>query len=389
MRRRILSAVCFVLLVGFAASGQAFAQFTTKAPYAILMDAETGAILFEKDADQQMVPASMSKLMTLAVLFRQLKDKRLTLDSEFIVSVNAWRKGGAPSGTAAMFAPVNTPVKLADLLQGIIVQSGNDACIIVAEGIAGTEQGFAQIMNDYARKIGMTRSNFVNATGLPEPGHLTTARDLAILARHLIYEYPEYYDYFKQREFKYRKHNFFNRNPLVYLNIGADGLKTGHTQESGYGIVASATNGERRLILVINGLADANERKEEAVKLINWGFNSFRQVSLFERDEIVGDARVWGGEKRYVNLKSEGPLRVFLPIVMRDRKIKAEIVYQWPLKPPIKAGDRVAELVVTAENGVSNRVPLYAAEDVGKGGIITRGVDSILILAFGWLVNAT
>jgi D-alanyl-D-alanine carboxypeptidase (penicillin-binding protein 5/6) len=386
MRSRILSAVCLVLLVGLAASGQAFAQFTTKAPFAILMDAETGAILFEKDADQQMVPASMSKLMTLAVLFRQLKDKRLTLDSEFIVSVNAWRKGGAPSGTAAMFAPVNTPIKLADLLQGIIVQSGNDACIIVAEAIAGTEQGFAQLMNDYARKIGMTRSNFVNATGLPEPGHLTTARDLAILARHLISEYPEYYDYFKQREFKYRKHNFFNRNPLVYLNIGADGLKTGHTQESGYGIVASATNGERRLILVINGLADANERKEEAVKLINWGFNSFRQVSLFEKDEIVGDARVWGGEKRYVNLKSDGPLRVFLPIVMRDRKIKAEIVYRGPLKPPIRAGDRVAELVVTAENGVSNRVPLYAAEDVEKGGIITQGLDAILILAFGWLL---
>lgn len=387
MPHRIITALfTLALLLVSLSFGRANAQFTTKAEFAILMDAETKAVLFEKNADELMAPASMSKLMTLAVLFRQLKEGRLTLENEFLVSENAWRKGGAPSGTAAMFAPLNTSIKLSDLLPGIIVQSGNDACIIAAEGIAGTEEGFSEVMNDYARQIGLTKSNFVNSTGLPEPNHLTTARDLAILARHIIYQYPEYYHYFKQKEFKYRKHNFFNRNPLVYLNIGADGLKTGHTEASGYGLAASAENGERRLILVLNGLKDANERKEEAIKLLNWGFNSFKQVSLFEKDEIVGDARVWGGEKRYVNLKGDGPLKIFLPIVMRDKKVRAEIVYQGPLKPPIKTGDRVAELVVSAENGVSNRLPLYAAEDVDKGGIIAQGLDSLLILAFGWLL---
>jgi D-alanyl-D-alanine carboxypeptidase (penicillin-binding protein 5/6) len=372
----------FLLMLFFAAVlplSAAQAQFTTKAPYAILMDATSKTILFEKNSDTLMAPASMSKLMTLAVVFRQMKDGKLTLQNEFTVSEFAWRKGGAPSGGAAMFAPLNTAIKLEDLLPGIIVQSGNDACIIVAEGIAGTEDAFAEIMNDYGRKIGLKKSNFANSTGLPDPRHLVTARELAQLALHIINEYPEYYDYFKMREFKFRKHNFFNRNPLIYLNIGADGMKTGHTEASGYGIVASAENQGRRLVLVINGLENANDRREEAVRMLNWGFNSFKQFSLFEPDEIIGDARVWGGEKRYVNLKGDGQIKILLPIVMRDKKINAQIVYSYPLKPPIKTGDKVAELVITAENGVRNSAPLYAAEDVAQGGLVAQGIDSLLI----------
>ncbi len=377
----------FALTVIFLfAPKSADAQFATKAEYAIVMDAASKAVLFEKNADVLMAPASMSKLMTLAVLFRQLKDGNLTLANEFRVSEYAWRTGGAPSGGAAMFAPLNTSIKLEDLLPGIIVQSGNDACIIVAEGIGGTEDAFAVIMNDYARKIGLTKSNFANSTGLPNPNHRVTSRELAELAFHIIKEFPEYYNYFKIKEFKYRKHNFFNRNPLIYMDIGADGMKTGHTEESGYGVVASAENQGRRLIVVMNGLATANDRKEEAVKIINWGFNSFKQFSLFDPDEIVGDARVWGGDKRYVQLKGDGQIKILLPIIMRDKKINAQIVYNGPLKPPIKTGDKVAELVVTAENGVRNSAPLYAAEDVRKGGVMAQGFDSLLILAFGWLL---
>lgn len=387
MRSRLAVLIIAVFAVLFGGEvHKAQAQFATKAEYAFLMDAETQAVLFEKNADALMGPASMSKLMTLAILFRQLKDGKLSMTNEFTVSEYAWRKGGAPSGTSAMFAPLNTTVSVQDLLQGIVVQSGNDACIIVAEGIAGTEEAFAEMMNDYARRIGLTKSHFANSTGLPDPRHVMTARELGMLALHIYKEYPEYYQYFKQKEFKYRKHNFFNRNPLIYLNIGADGMKTGNTEDSGFGIVASAENQGRRLIAVLNGLGSANDRKEETVKLLNWGFNSFKPTALFEDGEIIGDALVWGGTKRYVQLKGNGPVKILLPIVMRDKKIRAEIVYQGPLKPPIKTGDRVAELVVTTENGVTNRAPLYAAEDIGKGGVISQGFDSLLILAFGWLL---
>ncbi len=387
MRSR-LAVLIFAVFAAFfdATVHRAAAQFATKAEYAFLMDAETQAVLFEKNADKLMAPASMSKLMTLAVLFRQLKDGKLSMTNEFTVSEYAWRHGGAPSRTSAMFAPLNSTVSIQDLIQGIIVQSGNDACIIVAEGIAGTEEAFAEMMNDYAQKIGLTKSHFANSTGLPDPRHVMTARELGMLALHIYKEYPEFYPYFKQKEFKYRTHNFFNRNPLIYLNIGADGIKTGNTEDSGFGIVASAENQGRRLIAVLNGLGSANDRKEEATKLLNWGFNSFRQNVLFDDGEIVGDALVWGGTKRYVQLKGNGPIKILLPVVMRDKKIKAEIVYHGPLKPPIKAGDKVAELVVTAENGVTNRAPLYAAEDIEKGGVIAQGFDSLLILAFGWLL---
>ncbi len=379
-----------VLLIGLTAvlmiPVPAKASFETSAPYAFLLDMETGSVLLNKRGDELMAPASMTKVMTLAVVFRALKEGRLQLSDEFIVSENAWRTGGAPSGTAAMFAPINTAVTVEDLIRGVAVQSGNDASIILAEGLAGSEEAFTHIMNDYAREIGMEKSFFANSSGLPHPEHHTTARELAILAQHVIETYPDYYHYFAEREFRYRKHRFFNRNPLIAANIGADGLKTGHTEASGYGLVASAANDSRRMIVIVNGLKTPRERQNEATRLLNWGLNSFKLFTLFDAGEIVGNARVWGGSQRFVDLRGKGDVVIMLPRLTQQRRVSAEIAYVGPLKPPIRAGQRVAELRVTTEDGISASAPLVAAEDVSRGGLISRGFDSLIILAFGWLL---
>ncbi len=298
------------LVVGLWAPAPALAQqggeFTTKAKNAILMDAATGAILFQQNADELVPPASMSKLMTVAVLFKAIKDGKVRLEDEFMTSENAWRTGGAPSGTSAMFIPINTKARVDELIQGMIVQSGNDACITVAEGLAGTEIAFAGQMQDEARRLGLKKSTFRNSTGLHHPEHLMTARELAMLARHLINEYPERYPIFGQREFHYRKHKFFNRNPLLAGGLGVDGLKTGHTKEAGYGMVASAVGDGRRLIGVVMGLADETGRREEARRLLEWGFRSFGEFKLFEADEQIGHARVWGGSGHVRSAQGQG-----------------------------------------------------------------------------------
>lgn len=357
----------------------------TKARQALLMDLSTGAVLLERDADARVPPASMSKLMTLAVVFRALKAGQLKLDDEFTMSENAWRNGGAPSGTSAMMVPVNTREKLSDLLLGIIVQSGNDAAIAVAEGIAGSEAAFAQLMNAEAKRIGLTNSTFRNATGLYHADHLMTARDLARLAVHLIKNYPEYYPMFGEKEFKYRRHKFINRNPLVFLDIGADGLKTGHLKASGHGLVASARQGDRRLVLVLNGLESANERREEGRRLIEWGFRGFNTFKLFDADEVVGQARVWGGEKLFVPLVGRGEVTVVLPRFPPNQRLRAEVHYRGPLKPPLSKGDQVATLRVSSSTGATNEVPLYAGEPVARAGIVRRGLDSLAHLATSWI----
>ncbi|MGH6832415.1 MAG: D-alanyl-D-alanine carboxypeptidase family protein, partial [Methyloceanibacter sp.] len=268
---------------GLAQSTKGAATFETKAKHAVLMDADANLTLFEKDADTLVPPASMSKLMTLAIVFRELKAGRLKLEDEFKVTEHAWRTGGAPSGGSAMFAPLNTMVSVNDLIQGVTVQSGNDAAIILAEGIAGSEEAFAKQMTAYARTIGLEKSTFVNATGLPAEGHLMSARELAVLAHHLIYTYPEYYHFFGQREFKYReKFTFLNRNPLIALDPSVDGLKTGFIKESGYGLVASAKRGGQRLLLVVGGLESAKDREAESRKLLDWGYKSFKPFRLFD-----------------------------------------------------------------------------------------------------------
>ncbi len=357
------------------------AAFTSKAPRAILIDAATGATLFQQHADEPAPPASMSKLMTLAVLFRAMKEGRIQKTDEFTMSVNAWRNGGAPSGTSAMMVPVNTKVTVDELIQGIVIQSRNDAAMCVAEGMAGSIPAFARMMNEEAKRIGLTKSTFTNASGLPDPQQLMSARDLAVLARYIIDEYPDYYPVFAQKEFLYRKHRFINRNPLLFQNIGADGLKTGHTAAAGFGLVGSAVQDGKRLIVVVSGLEKADQRKEEAVKLLNWGFNSFNTVRLYDANEVIGQARVWGGKVWYVPLAANADVTFTVPKFPANQKISAEIVYKAPLKPPVKKGDQVATLKLSSSTSASTELPLYATEDVQKGGIVREGLDSLVLMA--------
>ena len=384
----ILAAVLAVAILAFCLpAAQAFAQgeLSTKAKNAILIDVESGAVVYQQAADELVYPASMSKLMTLAVLFKAIKDGKVKLEDEFLMSENAWRTGGAPSGTSAMFVPINTKARIDELIQGIVVQSGNDACIAVAEGLAGSEAKFAEMMTAEARRIGLPSATFVNSTGLHNDGQKMTARELATLAMFLIREYPEQYKVFGQREFPYRKHKFYNRNPLLSLDMGVDGLKTGHTNEAGYGLVASAVRDGRRLVGVVMGLPNEKDRRDEAKKMIDWGFNSSSRFKLFDAGEEVGQARVWGGERFYVPLTGKGDVMVVLPRFPPNPKLRAEIVYQGPLKAPLKKGDQVAMLRVTTPNRAVSEAPLYVAEDVETGGILRRGVDTVAVMAARWV----
>ena len=390
--------LCALLLcTPFALGRDVFAQttpqsgeFVTKARNAVLMDYDSGAVLYQKSADDLVPPASMSKLMTIAMLFKAMKDGKVKPDDLYTMSENAWRKGGAPSGTSAMFVPINTKARVDELIQGIIVQSGNDACIAVAEGLAGTEAAFAKQMEDEARRLGLKRSTFRNATGLDDPGHLMTARELALLAQHLIRDYPDQYHIFSQKEFAYLKHKFYNRNPLLGSELGVDGLKTGHTQVAGYGVVFSALSEGRRLIGVVMGLGDEKERKEEGRRLLEWGIRSFGKMKLFSAGEDVGSARVWGGSSWYVPLMGAdgGDLEVVLPRYPASQKLKGEIIYQGPLKAPIKRGDQVATLRVSSSTTTGgtpsavSEVPLHAAADIEPASFLWQGFDSLLFLGF-------
>jgi serine-type D-Ala-D-Ala carboxypeptidase (penicillin-binding protein 5/6) len=386
-----LALACAIVVGAAAASVYSFAApspvpggFETKAKHAILMNADANLVLYEKDPDTLMPPASMSKLMTLAVVFRELKAGRIKLEDQFKVSEHAWRTGGAPSGSSAMFAPLNSMVSVNDLIQGVTVQSGNDSCIILAEGIAGSEEAFAKKMNDYAKEIGLTKSHFVNSTGLPAPGHMMTARELAILAHYLITTYPEYYHYFGQKDFKFTKYTFTNRNPLIFADLGVDGLKTGFIEEAGYGLVASAVRDGQRVIIVVNGLTTKKEREEEPRKLIEWGFKNFRPFRLFNDGELVSDALVWGGTQRKVQLVGKGDINIILPVTSSG-KVTAEIHYMGPIKAPIKKGDQVATLRISStDTPATNNIPLYAATDVETGNFAMRGLGSLMYLAFGW-----
>ena len=360
--------------------------FDTKAKHAILMNVDADLIFYEKDADTLMSPASMSKLMTLAVVFRELKAGHIKLDDQFKVSEHAWREGGAPSGSSAMFAPLNSTVSVEDLIRGVTVQSGNDACIILAEGISGSEDAFVKEMNKYAKEIGLTKSHFENSTGLPADGHVMTARELALLADYLIKNYPEYYHYFGEKEFVYGKWRFTNRNPLVFEDLGVDGLKTGFIEDAGYGLVASAVRDNQRVILVVSGLNTKKEREEEPRKLLEWGFKSFKPYRLFDRGEKVSDALVWGGTRHYVPLVGNENIDIILPF-NTSGQVTARIVYDGPIKAPIHKGDQVATLRVTAaDTKATNDIPLYAGEDVGQSNFAMRGLDSLFVLAFGWML---
>jgi D-alanyl-D-alanine carboxypeptidase (penicillin-binding protein 5/6) len=362
-------------------------DFRSAAPHALLMDFGSGTILYDKAADEPIIPASMTKIMTAEVLFHQIKEGRVSLDTEFVISENAWRRGGAPSGGSAMFAALGSSVKVIDLIQGLAVQSGNDAAITIAEGIAGTEDNFARMMNERARELGLKDSVFVNATGLEGEGQHTTARDLALLSAHLIRTYPDLYRYFGEPEFTWNKIRQRNRNPLLTMNIGADGIKTGYLKEAGYGMVGSAVNDGRRLIVVVAGLKTARERADEAHKLLSWGLRSFETRRLFDAGEEIGQASVYGGAQGSVGLVSPTPVDVLIPRGTAD-KLVAQITYTGPLLPPVEAGKEVARLKVMRGNAQVLDIPLVAAQAVGAGTISQRALDAALELSTGFIRDA-
>lgn len=377
----ILATAVFML----SALQQAQAQiYSTPAEAALLMDAETGTVLFSKNPDTRIPPASLAKIMTMEVVFDQLKRGKLKLDDRFFVSENAWRNGGASSGGSTMFAKLNSEIRLEDLIRGVVIQSANDGSIIIAEGLAGSEQAFANLMNQRARQIGLDASNFTNSTGLPDPEQYVTIRDLAKLARYIIREYPNYYRYYREKDFEWNNIRQRNRNPLLASNIGADGMKTGYTEESGYGIVGTAKREGRRLVAVLSGMTSKSQRAEEARKILDWGFRAFEKITLFEEGEILGQASVYGGEKPGVDVVGEGPVSIYLPIGYKD-KMKARIVYTGPLIPPVAKGSQIASLKVWIDDELSQETKLYAAEDVNKGGLQRQAVDALKELLFGWL----
>jgi serine-type D-Ala-D-Ala carboxypeptidase (penicillin-binding protein 5/6) len=356
--------------------------YQTAAPHAIMIEAESGTVLFEKGADDLIAPASMSKLMTQEVVFNEIKQARLKPTTEFRVSTNAWRRGGAPSHTSSMFIPINSKVAVDDLLHGAIIQSANDACIALAEGISGNESTFAELMTKRARELGLTKSTFGNSTGLPDPRQLMTARELAKLARHIIETYPDYYKYYSEREFTWNKIRQFNRNPLLTLNIGADGLKTGFIKESGYGLVGSAVQNGLRLIVVVTGLRSEKERADEAKKMLDWGFHNFQSGLLFADRQEIAQAKVYGGAKGNVPLTAGKEVRLMVPRGSRD-KIIARVVYSGPVPAPVQEGQKIGTLKVWRGESVVLEVPLRAAESVDAGSMPRRAFDAATELVLG------
>lgn len=363
-----------IALLMLAAPAQAF---ETNATSAWVYDVNTGTVLMSKNADVPIPPASMSKLMTLYMVFDALKNGRLKLDDTLPVSTKAWQMGGSK-----MFVePRDTPT-IDQLIKGIVVLSGNDASVVVAEGLAGTEEAFSRQMTERARQLGLKHSTFRNATGWPDPDHRMSAEDLGLLGLHLIQDFPEYYKDFALTEFRYMDRvpsNRFNRNPILKLGIGADGLKTGHTQEAGYGLVGSAVQDGRRVIFVITGLQSETARAEEAERLVNWAFRQFSMETLVPAGEKVVEAPVWLGTKGRVGLTTKDGVNVLIPAGARDQ-VKVEVVYDSPIPAPIAKGDQIGRLVVTVPGAQEAVTPLLAAEDVPEAGFAGRMKSAVMRL---------
>jgi D-alanyl-D-alanine carboxypeptidase (penicillin-binding protein 5/6) len=356
--------------------------FDGDAPTAILIEASSGSVLFEKNADELRAPSSMMKLMTAEVVFHAIKQGDVKLTDEYRVSENAWRKGGAPAGGSTMFAAIHSKVSVDDLLHGAIIQSGNDACMVLAEGIAGNERTFAEMMTKRARELGMTRSTFANSNGLPDSGNKMTVRELARLARYVIQTYPDFYRLFGEKEFTWNKIRQQNRNPLLNSLEGADGLKTGYTKEGGYGMVGSAVQNGIRLIVVINGLDDPDDRAAEAKKMLEWGFRNFEARILFAADQPIGYAKVFGGASRSVKLTGREPIKVMVQKNGTDKLI-ARVVYNGPIRAPIESGQPVGLVKVWRGGNIAMEAPVYAAESVEMGSTMRRAIDGASELVIG------
>ncbi|MGY6662327.1 MAG: D-alanyl-D-alanine carboxypeptidase family protein [Glycocaulis sp.] len=379
---RLVTALAGLFLVfgGLAAAQEPV--FQTSASHAVIMDYETGEVLFSKDGSEPMPPSSMSKLMTALMVFEALEAGTLSLDDELPVSVRAWREGGAASGGSTMFLEVNSRARVDDLLRGIIVQSGNDACIVVAEAIGGSEEAFADMMTRRAREIGLETASFRNSTGLPADGHVISAEDLARLAAHIIRNHPQYYALYSETTFTYNGIRQANRNPLLGVFEGADGLKTGHTSQAGYGLTASAQRSGERRIIVFNGTQSMRDRANEAERLMRAAFSDFVMVDLAEAGAEIGAADVYMGTARNVSLRTTAPIRA--PMHRRERdRMRAEIVYDGPLTAPVSEGDEVARLVITMPDGRTREYPLEAASEVRRQGMVSRAMSALVNLVAG------
>jgi D-alanyl-D-alanine carboxypeptidase (penicillin-binding protein 5/6) len=385
-RRRLIGLVALALPAMWpvpAAWAQA-PNINLSAPYAVLMDYDTGTVLYERKADTPWPPASLAKLMTMEIVFSQIKNGDLKLDELLVVSERAWRRGGAPSRTSSMFVSIHSRVAVSDLIQGVVVQSGNDACIVFAEAIAGNEDNFARMMTDRARELGLTSADFRNSTGLNDPDQSISVRDLAKLAAHLIRTYPEFFPYYSQQEFTWNKIRQLNRNPLLTTNIGADGMKTGYIRQSGYGIVGTAKQNDVRLIVVLNGVASEKERADEAKKLLEWGFRNFDSRLLFREGTVVTEARVFGGERGRVPLVGAGEIRMLVPKAAGEKYL-VRAFYTGPLRAPVKKGAEVARLKVFRGDRIIVDAPLYTGADVGEGGLFQRAIDTTTEMAIGFI----
>ena len=349
----------------------------TAAHHALIVEADTNTVLFDKHAEERMPPASMSKIMTAYVVFSMLKEGRVTLGDELPVSEKAWRLGGSK-----MFVGIGARIKVDDLLKGMLIQSGNDACVVLAEGLAGSEDAFVAKMNDMAAKLGLKDSHFANVTGLPDPNEWMTARDLVILAERTIKDFPEYYHYFSEKDFNFNNIDQGNRNPLLYKVAGADGLKTGHTDESGYSLIGSVLRGDRRVLVVVSGLASMKERASEGERLVEWAFREYNNYKLFNAGDKVDDADVWLGSAPKVGMTIANDLVVTLPRAAR-RDMKVTTSYDKPVPAPVKQGDAIGKVVVTAADAAPIERPLYAAADVPPIGTLGRMATVAAYLIWG------
>jgi D-alanyl-D-alanine carboxypeptidase (penicillin-binding protein 5/6) len=364
---------------GLAASAaQAVEPPNIEAQHVYIVDYNTGSVLFDKAGTEKLHPASMSKLMTLYMLFDALKRGDVKLTDSFHVSKKAWSTQGSK-----MFVPIDGDIAVEELIRGIIVQSGNDACVVVAEGLAGSEEAFADRMNKKAVELGLNNSHFVNASGLPDPTHLMTAQDLYLLAHHLFVDFPEFYHYFSEKEFVFNKIKQGNRNPLLYRpNTGVDGLKTGHTEEAGFGLTASAIRDGRRIFMVVHGMTSMQDRADETGQLLDWAFRTFGDYTVAKKGTILAQADVWMGQQKTVPLTVEKDLLVTLPVSERD-KVQVKAVYDGPVAAPVAAGQPIGELVMQIPGMPEFRSPLVAASDVPQLGFGGRVVAMLQQMIFG------
>ena len=368
------TALTAFLLFAVLMASPALAQTDTLAKQAIIVDTNTGVVLLDKQAEEKMPTSSMSKLMTIYLVFEALKQDKLKLEDQLLVSERAW-KNSMDEGSR-MFIQVGTKVKVEDLVRGVVVQSGNDASVALAEGVAGTEEAFVDLMNVRAKEIGLTASHFMNATGLPDPDHYSTPRDLALLAYRLISEFPQYYHYFSEKEFTYNKIRQQNRDPLLGRVPGADGLKTGHTAAAGYGLVGSALRDGRRVILVVNGLDSTKSREEEAIKLMEWAFRNFESKKIIDKGEKIEEAKVWLGNTGLVPMVAAQDVHVIMPRAKRN-ELKLTVNYRGPLKAPVVKDDKIGKLKIEIPGQRAMEIDLLAGADEPRKGVFGRVADRL------------